>query len=94
MQSKPAPYIPVAKARGFTARLVKNGASSWDRTSATRIFNPVLYQLSYRRKKMVVAEGFEPTQPKPLVYSQLISPRTEQPLFNTFWRQLRESNPS
>ena len=36
-----------------------NGGSSQDRTGDTRIFSPLLYQLSYRAK-MAVLTGIEP----------------------------------
>lgn len=32
----------------------KNGAQGWNRTTDTRIFNPLLYQLSYLRARAVV----------------------------------------
>ena len=35
------------------------GAPGWNRTSDTRFFRPLLYQLSYR--SMVTRVGFEPT---------------------------------
>ena len=37
-----------------------NGASEWNRTADTRIFSPLLYQLSYRGK-MATRMGLEPT---------------------------------
>ncbi len=43
---------------------MKNGGQGRDRTGDTRIFSPLLYQLSYLAKlkigEMVGAQGFEP----------------------------------
>ena len=38
-----------------------NGASDRNRTNDTRIFSPLLYQLSYRGKKVATWMGLEPT---------------------------------
>ena len=38
---------------------VLNGASEWNRTADTRIFSPLLYQLSYRGK-LATRMGLEP----------------------------------
>ena len=32
-----------------------NGGLEWNRTTDTRIFNPLLYQLSYRAERQIVA---------------------------------------
>ena len=37
-----------------------NGGSEQNRTADTRIFNPLLYQLSYQAIKMAVLTGIEP----------------------------------
>ena len=39
---------------------LKNGASAQNRTADTRIFSPLLYQLSYRGK-LATQDGLEPT---------------------------------
>ena len=36
------------------------GASEWSRTTDTGIFSPLLYQLSYRGRKMATRRGLEP----------------------------------
>ena len=45
----------------------RSGGSRQNRTVDTRIFNPLLYRLSYRAiitfEKVVVREGFEPSKP-------------------------------
>ena len=40
--------------------LENNGGLDWNRTSDTRIFNPLLYQLSYRAVKTDILAGLFP----------------------------------
>ncbi len=40
-----------------------SGAEGRSRTGDTRIFSPVLYQLSYLGKKLVLRAGIEPATP-------------------------------
>ena len=44
-------YLPASSLTGLTRCLLSQiGAANWDRTSDTWIFNPMLYQLSYRSR--------------------------------------------
>ena len=47
-------------ARRFAQRLLRDGASGRNRTNDTRIFSPLLYQLSYRGI-MATEKGLEPS---------------------------------
>ena len=41
------------------------GGLDWNRTSDTRIFNPLLYQLSYRALRVLIVAGILPKRPEP-----------------------------
>ena len=48
------------KPRTFVQGFLNNGASTRDRTRDTRIFNPLLYQLSYRGETRLRYKRFRP----------------------------------
>ena len=60
--------LPIPPHSHMCIKEFKSGGSRQNRTVDTRIFNPLLYRLSYRtlvtfEKKVVVREGFEPSKP-------------------------------
>lgn len=72
----------------------KNGGLSWNWTSATRIFSPLLYQLSYETIcvsiKVVGRVGFEPTA---YLTSRIYSPLASTSLhIYPEWRWVQDSN--
>ena len=55
-------YLHLGKVALYQMSYIRNyGASGRNRTIDTRIFSPLLYQLSYRGKKMATPNGIEPS---------------------------------
>ncbi len=56
----PLSYSRISKGKAKSLPGILNGASGRNRTADTRIFSPLLYQLSYRGKTMAEPTGIEP----------------------------------